>query len=303
MAQRISVGVPATSANLGCAFDCAALALNLYLDISVAPRADKEVTVAYRGVNPDRIPTDRTNMIVSTMLNALAGWHKERGFDLEISNQIPVGVGLGSSAAAIVGGLAASHYLADATLFDDELVSLASRLEGHPDNVAAAWHGGFTVTAEEGGRAWAYSCPVPDPIQFVVVVPDFAVSTEKARQVLPAQYSREDAVHNLQRAAVLAALLFSGRPELHRALFNDRWHQPFRAALVPGLAEVLEIKHPDLVGICLSAAGPSVLCIVRSNAQSVGEAVAETFAGKGVTARAHVLAADNLGAKGWSLPG
>ena len=100
MAQRISVRVPATSANLGCAFDCAALALNLYLDISVAPRADKEVTVAYRGVNPDRIPTDRTNMIVSTMLNALAGWHKERGFDLEISNQIPVGVGLGSSAAA-----------------------------------------------------------------------------------------------------------------------------------------------------------------------------------------------------------
>src|SRR5438552_14055224 len=183
MAQRISVRVPATSANLGCAFDCAALALNLYLDISVAPRADKEVTVAYRGVNPDRIPTDRTNMIVSTMLNALAGWHKERGFDLEISNQIPVGVGLGSSAAAIVGGLAASHYLADATLCADALVSLASRLEGHPDNVAAAWHACFTVTAEEGGRAWAYSCPVPEPIQFVVVVPDFAVSTEKARQV------------------------------------------------------------------------------------------------------------------------
>jgi homoserine kinase len=303
MAQRISVRVPATSANLGCAFDCAALALNLYLNIHVTPRADKEVTVTYHGVNPERVPADRTNLVVSTMLNALAGWHKPRGFDLEISNQIPVGVGLGSSAAAIVGGLAASHYLADTTLFDDELVSLASRLEGHPDNVAAAWHGGFTVSAEEDGRAWAYSCPVPEPLQFVVVVPDFALPTEKARQVLPAQYSRADAVHNLQRAAVLAALLFSGRPELHRAFFDDHWHQPFRAPLIPGFAEVLAIKHADLLGVCLSGAGPAVLAIVRANPQSVGDAIVETFAGKGVKSQSAVLAADNLGAKGWSLPG
>ncbi len=303
MAQRINVRVPATSANLGCAFDCAALAFNLYLDIYVTPRSDKEVTIAYQGANPERIPTDRTNLIASTMLNGLAGWHKTRGFDLEISNQIPVGVGLGSSAAAIVGGLAASHYLADVTLFDDELVSLASRLEGHPDNVAAAWHGGFTVSAEEEGRVWSYSCPVPDPLQFAVVVPDFALSTEKARQVLPAYYSRGDAVHNLQRALVLAALFFSGRVELHRALFHDRWHQPYRAPLIPGLAEVLDIKHADLLGICLSGAGPSVLCFVRANAEAVGDAVVKVFASKGVTAHAHVLAADNLGAKGWSLPG
>ncbi|PYV14550.1 MAG: hypothetical protein DMG21_17795 [Acidobacteria bacterium] len=131
----------------------------------------------------------------------------------------------------------------------------------------------------------------------------FALPTEKARQVLPAQYSRADAVHNLQRAAVLAALLFSGRPELHRTFFNDRWHQPFRAPLIPGLAEVLEIKHADLLAVCLSGAGPSVLAIVRANAESVGQAIVEAFAGKGVKAQAHVLAADNLGAKGWSLLG
>src|SRR5260370_41031576 len=142
MPQRISVRVPATSANLGCAFDCAAIALRLYLDIHVTPRADREVKVCYRGVTPERIPTDHTNLIVRTMSETLEGWRKPRGFDLEIDNQIPVAVGLGSSAAAIVGSLAACHWLADTTLFDQELVSRATRIEGHPDNVAAAWHGG-----------------------------------------------------------------------------------------------------------------------------------------------------------------
>src|SRR5437899_5513111 len=250
MSSRVSLRVPATSANLGCLFDSAALALSLYLEIHVTPRQDGAVTVQYRGATPERVPTNEKNLIARIIWDTLQSWGKPSGFDLEIENQIPIGVGLGSSAAAIVGSLAVCHRLADTALFDEELVSLAARLEGHPDNVAAAWHGGFTVSAEENGRAWAYSCPVPEPLQFVVVVPDFALPTEKARQVLPAQYSRTDAVHNLQRAAALAALLFSGRPELHSAFFNDRWHQPFRAPLIPGLVEVLEIKHPDLLVVC-----------------------------------------------------
>jgi homoserine kinase len=302
MPQRISVRAPATSANLGCAFDCAALALSLYLDIHVTPRPDKEVTVAYRGVNPERVPIDESNLIVRTMRKTLQKWNKSKGFDLEIDNQIPVGVGLGSSAAAIVGSIAACHWLADTTLFDEELLSLAASLEGHPDNVAAAWHGGFTVAGQSESRVWAYSCPVPDSLQLVLVVPNYAVATEKARAVLPAQYSRADAIHNLQRATVLAAQLFSGKADFHPTFFDDRWHQPYRASLVPGLEAVLKLKHPELLGICMSGAGPAVLAFVRGEGEAVGEAIRQELAEHGVQAETYLLAADNLGAKGWSLP-
>lgn len=302
MPERITVRVPATSANLGCLFDCAALALSLYLDLHLTPRSDGNVVLHYSGVNPERISTDSTNLVVRTIRETLEGWGKGRGFELEIHNEIPVGAGLGSSAAAIVGALAACHWLADRALFDEELVSLAALREGHPDNVAAAWHGGFTIAVQEGKRVLAYSCPVPETLHLILVVPEYALPTEKAREVLPRQYSRADAVHNLQRAAVLAAQLFSGRAEFHPGFFADRWHQPFRAPLVPGLAEVLDMQHPDLLGVCLSGAGPSILAFARGNGAAVGEEIRRRLAQRGVEAQARVLAADNRGAKGWSLP-
>jgi homoserine kinase len=302
MAQRISVRVPATSANLGCLFDCAALAVSLYLDIHITPREDASITVRYGGVTPERIPTDHTNLIARTVRETLERWHSPHGFDLEIENQIPVGVGLGSSAAAIVGSLTACHWLADTAFSDEDLVSLATRLEGHPDNVAAAWHGGFTVAVQQGERVLAYTCPVPEEIELVIVVPNYPIPTEKARAVLPASYSRSDAVHNLQRAAVMTAQLFSGKEEFHPEFFDDRWHQPYRASLVPGLADVLKFTHPDLAGVCLSGAGPSVLALVRRNGAAVGDAIRALLARQGVEAQPLVLAPDNRGAKGWSLP-
>lgn len=294
--------VPATSANLGCAFDCAALALGLFLDIHVTPRADTAITVQYRGVTPERVPTDESNLIARTIHQTLESWNKHKGFDLEIENQIPIGVGLGSSAAAIVGSIAACHWLANTTLFDEQLISLATKLEGHPDNVAAAWNGGFTISLQSGERVLAYTCPVPDTLKLVLVIPDYAMPTEKARQVLPGQYSRADAVHNLQRAVALASQLFSGKADFHRSFFDDRWHQPHRAPLIPGLADVLSFSHPDLLGVCLSGAGPAVLAFVRGDGAAVGEAIRDLLAKQGVQSQPHVLAADNLGAKGWSLP-
>ena len=301
MPDRISVRVPATSANLGCLFDCGALALGLYLDVQVTPRADGGVTVKYRGETPERIATDGTNLIARTISETLRGWGARRGFDLEIENQIPVGVGLGSSAAAIVAGLSACHWLADRTLFDEDFIALANRLEGHPDNVAAAWEGGFTIAVQAGERVMVSSCPVPDSVQFAVVVPDYALPTEKARSVLPSEYSRADAIHNLQRAAALAAHFFSGRADLHPEIFDDRWHQPYRGALVPGLTEALNYRHPDVLGVCLSGAGPSILALVKKNAMAAGRAIQQLLAGHGVQSRPYALAADNRGAKGWSV--
>lgn len=302
MSERVSVRVPATCANLGCLFDCGAIALSLYANIHVTLRGDDAIVVRYSGIHADRVCTGSNNLIARTLQETLRSWGKTRGFELEIENQIPVGVGVGSSAAAIVGALAASHVLADRVMFDEELVSLATEREGHPDNVAAAWHGGFTVATQSAGRVLTYSCPVPEPLGLVLVVPDYALPTEEARKVLPDQYSRADAIHNLQRAAMLTAQLFSGRAELHRTFFDDRWHQSYRAPLVPGLSDVLALRHPDLLGVCLSGAGPSILAFARENSAAIGELIQNTLNEKQVRAQVYLLAADNRGAKGWSLP-
>lgn len=300
MPERISVRVPATSANLGCLFDSAALALSLYLDIHVTRRGDNAVNVRYSGVNPERVPTEATNLVATTIRETIESWGHPHGFDLEIQNEIPVGVGLGSSAAAIVGGLAAARWLADRALFDEELITLATRREGHPDNVAAAWLGGLTVAVQLRERVLAFSCPVPETLQLVLVVPSYALPTEKARQVLPPSYSRADAIHNLQRAVVVASQFFSGKTDLRQDFFEDRWHQPYRAPLVPGLSDVLSLQHPDLLGVCLSGAGPSILAFVPrgGNASAAGELIRQTLRRNGVEAEARVLAADNQGAKG-----
>ncbi len=177
MHERFCVRVPATCANLGCLFDCAALALSLHLDLHVSPRSDGEVSLHYTGTNPERITCDSNNLVGRVMIESLERWGKNKGFDLEIHNQIPVGVGLGSSAAAIVGALVAAHRLAGREMFDEELLTLASLREGHPDNVAAAWLGGFTLAINEGERVFAYSCPVPEDVQLVLVVPNYALAT------------------------------------------------------------------------------------------------------------------------------
>jgi len=302
MGDRFSVQIPATCANLGCLFDCAAVALSLYLNLTITPRRDGNIAIRYKGVTPDRIPTDSSNLIARTISETLKNWGKPRGFDLEILNQIPVGVGLGSSAAAIVGALAACHWLADRVLFDEELVTLATLREGHPDNVAAAWHGGFTISVKEGDAVLAYSCPVPEDLKVILVIPNYPLPTEKARAVLPSEYSRADAVHNLQRAVAMAAQFFSGRTDFRPSFFEDRWHQPYRAPLVPGLADVLSVKDPDILGICLSGAGPSILAFARENAADAGETICKTLARAGVEAQTHILEADNHGAKGWCQP-
>jgi len=302
MHERFCVRVPATCANLGCLFDCAALALSLHLDLHVTPRSDGQISLHYSGTNPERITCDSTNLVGRVILESLEQWGKSKGFDVEIHNQIPVGVGLGSSAAAIVGALVAAHRLAGRELFDDELLALASRREGHPDNVAAAWHGGFTLAVNEGERVIAYSCPVPEDVQLVLVVPNYALATTQSRAVLPNQYSREDAIHNLQRATVLAAQFFSGKTDFRPEFFNDRWHQAYRAPLVPGLTDVLRTRHPEVLGICLSGAGPSILAFARGKATMVGELIRKTLARHEVESQPYILASDNRGAKGWSLP-
>jgi homoserine kinase len=293
-----SVVVPASSANVGCAFDCAAIALNLYLRASAAP-AKSGLQVTYRGANADQIPRDASNLILKAMQSAAAATHGSLPFvELDVQNDIPLGVGLGSSAAAIIAGILLGGKLCGTELSSANALQLAAEIEGHPDNVAAALHGGFVVAVmpEAAESISAAKANVSQALDFIAVIPDVALPTEKARAVLPAQYARRDVVANLQRTALLAANFFSGG-ELSPELFRDALHQPYRSPLVPGIADCLAFRHAGLVGIFLSGAGSAVMAITRHSSKEIGEALVEEFRRKGTAARSLELKADNSGAK------
>jgi homoserine kinase len=293
-----SAVVPASSANVGCAFDSAAIALNLYLRASVKP-AKSGFEVTYRGANADQIPRDASNLIVKTMQRAAAAMHASLpSAQLDVQNDIPIGVGLGSSAAAIVAGILLAGKLCATELAPADTLQLAAEIEGHPDNVAAALHGGFVVAAapEAPGNVSFAKANVSQALDFIAVIPDVPLPTEKARAVLPAQYPRRDVVANLQRTALLAARFFSGG-ELSPELFSDRIHQPYRAPLIPGIAECLAYRHAGLAGVFLSGAGSAVMAIARHNSREIGEALVAEFRRKDTNARALTLRADTTGAQ------
>ena len=301
--RAVSVVVPASSANVGCAFDCAAIALNLYLRAS-ATAATSGFAIAYRGPNENEIPHDENNLILRSMRRAAAAKHSPLpSVRLDVHNDIPLGVGLGSSSAAIVAGILLGSALCGGPLAPDQALGLASEIEGHPDNVAAALRGGFVVAAAVGSApsVLVAKAAISENLNFVAVIPEIPLPTEKARAVLPEQYSRRDVVGNLQRTGLLAASFFSGG-ELSPELFADRLHQPYRSPLVPGIADCLAFRHRHLAGVFLSGAGSAVMAIARRGAAEIGEALVGEFRRRGTNARALLLKADNRGARLSSSP-
>jgi homoserine kinase len=301
--QAIRVRAPASSANLGPGFDTLALALGLYLECTLRP-SEKGFRVRVAGAEPAGIPPDETCLMWRSFLS-LTGGNVPPGAVLEIANDIPVGKGLGSSAAAIVAGLALANEWAGLGKSREDLVQAATEIEGHPDNVAAAILGGLVVSCQTSGglengsgvgRVVSVKQELGVPMEIVVVVPDFQLSTSAARAVLPAQFSRQDTVFNVQRAALLVAALAQGRPDLIREAMRDRLHQPYRAPLIPGLEDALELLGvPGLLGVALSGAGPSVLAFCSGHTEEVGAAIVACFRAKQIPARARVLPVEERG--------
>jgi homoserine kinase len=294
----IAVTVPATTANLGCAFDCAAIAVSLHLRVGAAPLGSKgaDFAVSYRGPNAESIPLDASNLIVKSMHHYAARAGKPLpAAAVDIENEIPLGVGLGSSAAAIVAGITLGAALCGETLSPAETLRLALEIETHPDNLAAAVHGGMVVSGvSQSGEVLVLKTDVGPQLDFICVIPDVPLPTEKARSVLPAQYARQDVVANLQRTALLAAAFFSGK-DLQPEMFRDRLHQPYRAPLIPGIDHCLEYRHEGLAGVFLSGAGSAVMAIANHSPQHIADALVTQFRRSGTNARAMLLKADNRG--------
>lgn len=294
--MKVRVRVPATSANLGPGFDALGLALSLYNELTIA-EADR-VTVTIEGEGRGALAPDGDNVVAraARMVFAQAG-RPFRGVAIECVNRIPLSRGLGSSAAAWLGGLLGANALLGRPLDRPAILSLAARAEGHPDNVAAALYGGITVSCETERGIVAVPLPVPPHIRWVVLIPEVTSATAEARAVLPATVSRADAVFNVQRVALLLGSLQAKRADLLHVAMNDRLHQPYRAKLFPWMAAVGEAaREAGALGCVLSGAGPSLLAAVAEAPDTVARAMTGALEAAGLTGVARALDVDTTGA-------
>lgn len=254
--------LPATSANLGPGFDAAAVALDFYLEIEAEPAA--EFSIAATGRDWERCSRLENNLILETYKDLL--WsHGQPVVPLAIrmDNGIPLTMGCGSSAAGRLAAIALAAHFGRLDWGSERMVEEASILEGHPDNAAACWLGGFVTCASEGGRVHVARVAPPAEWRAIVVLPAEPLPTSKARDMLPAEYSRADVVANIQSVALLGLAFAQARGDLLRFAMKDRIHQPFRAPICPFLPRLLPLAGDHgILGVALSGAGPAVLVIV-----------------------------------------
>jgi len=293
---RVHVRIPATSANLGPGFDALGLALALHNEV-VAEEGDR-VSVKIEGEGADRLARDGGNVVARGVKLAYeAAGRVFTGCELACVNRIPTSRGLGSSAAAWVGGLVAGNALLGSPLSRDALLGLAARAEGHPDNVAAAIFGGLTVSCGTPEGVTAVTLPVTGSLSWVVLVPEVTSATAEARALLPRSVPREDAVFNVQRVALLLASLQAARPAALSVALEDRLHQPYRLKLFPWMPAVATAaRAAGALGCVLSGAGPSLLAVVAGEGGAVGRAMEDALSRAGVRGNARTLDVDAAGA-------
>ena len=261
--ERLHLRLPATSANLGPGFDALALALTLYLDIEAAP--GKHFSIHACGRNADICGALENNLLLETYKSVLRQQHiAEIPLAIDVRNGIPLGMGCGSSAATRLAGVALASHFGQLGWDRGRILTEASKLEGHPDNTAACWLGGFTVACWRGDEVEAISLTPRSLWQAMVVMPRNPLATTLSRKVVPETFSRADVVANLQRVALLTAAFATGHAELMSTAVEDRLHQPYRAEVCPLLRKLLPLSGKDnVLSVTLSGAGPSVLLLVQ----------------------------------------
>jgi homoserine kinase len=295
---KVSVRVPATTANLGPGFDCLGMALGLYNSITVwVTKGGLDVRIEGQGATDLRWGEE------NRVLRAIRAAFEEAGERLpgllvELQNHIPLGRGLGSSAAATVGGLVAANALCDNVLSIQQLLRLATKLEGHPDNVAPALLGGLVIVVQDEGQLAYDRIPVPPDLEAALFVPQFSMPTAEARKVLPHQISRNDAVYNLGRVALLVAAFAKGNYDFLDIATRDRLHQPYREVIFPAMPALFNAaREAGALGVFLSGAGSTILALCRGNAPEVAEAMAEMGQKLSIAGQAMVVPLTSQGAE------
>lgn len=294
----IRVQVPATTANLGPGFDCLGMALELY-NIVEFGRIARGLVVEVEGEGAGNLPCNESNLVYRAAKRVFDRvGYAPAGLRIRLINGIPVGRGLGSSAAAVIGGIIAANRLCGAGLGTREMLALACSMEGHPDNIAPALLGGLVIYASVDGEITWTKIDLPPGIKAVVAVPDFVMNTRDTREALPQLVTMRDAVFNISRAALLVAALQKGDLSVLGTAMDDRLHQPYRLGLIPGFKKVVSAaKLAGARGVALSGAGPTIVALADDNQALIAEVMKDTFRESGVNARSLILAPSPVGAR------
>jgi homoserine kinase len=296
--KKVSVSTPASTANLGAGFDCLGLALNLRNVVELWDTGrGSGLEIDIEGEGEDLLPTDDSNLVyrAAERIFARLGKRPSGLLRLHAVNGIPLGSGMGSSAATIVGGLVAANALVEGGLAREEILRLAYEMEGHPDNAAAALYGGLTLVSASGDELMARAVAVP-PMRVVIVLPEMRLSTAEARAALPAQVPLADAVYNLGHALFTVQALAAGDDALLSWAVGDRLHQPYRQRLIPGYATVIaEARKAGATAVALSGAGPSMVAFAAARHDQVAAAMQAAFQVNGLKSRAFVVPVDRQG--------
>ena len=294
--RRVTVKVPATSANMGPGFDCLGMALDIWNSVHAEVGSSDFVI---RGEGEKHLPRSQTNLVYRCFSLPF----KESGRpipDVAITceNEIPLGRGLGSSSAAAVAGLVAGNELCERPLSQGDILELAARIEGHPDNVSAALLGGCHIVVRDGDRLLTSRVPVPEELQAVVFVPDVPMPTGQARSLLSPHILREDAVYNIGRMGLLVKAFATGDFTHLAIATEDRLHQPARQAIFPAMETIFRAAlGAGALGVFLSGAGSSVLALTRDKVMTIGYEMADAAAKSGVGGTVKVTRPTEQGAQ------
>jgi homoserine kinase len=288
---------PASCGNLGAGFDALSMAIDLCNEFSAEPCS--QLSIECVGEGAEDIPRGPDNLLYQAIRRAHeAVGNEPPSLRLRCDNRIPLNRGLGGSSSAISAGLLLGNRLQSDPLSLDDLLVLATEMEGHPDNVASCLLGGIQVSVENEGRVLHCGVPINLPLQVVLFIPDFTIHTLEARRLLPRQVALGEAVFNLGRAALLVAALANGRSELLRAATDDRLHQPPRAALFPAMAAMFEAAlEAGALAACLSGAGSTILALASHNLDQIASALEQRAAHHGIGGSTRVVPIRQRGAE------
>lgn len=302
MSCKATARIPASTTNLGPGFDVLGLALQLYSTVTLEITGeDTEVVVS--GVDFEKIPStpEHSGFKAVETIFQRSGIPQPKGMRLRIENGIPAIRGLGGSGTAILGGLLTANELCDTPFSLSDILDIASEIEGHPDNVAASLYGGMVISVQDGNSIHTIKLDCDPALHLVLAIPEFTLSTQAARDILPDTVKFSDAIYNISRCSLLVASIATGKLDMLALSMKDMLHQPYRSNLIPGFDEVVEAASAaGALSITLSGAGPTVAAFCLNNMEIVGKQMKAAFMRHNIPCEIKVLRADPEGARVWT---